>query len=204
MRPNRILQLIKTKGPLTAKQIAGELGITTEGARQQLVRLSEEGLVHVESSSKGVGRPVQLYELTSEGNAFFPNNHANLTIELLDSIKQIYGESGLGRVVRRRENTLLDKYRLILNELSSFEDRLRAYVTLRNEEGYMAELSKEEDGSFLFIENNCPICSAAENCEQFCTSDLKILKQILGKNTKVLQLKNIAEGQRRCVYRIEE
>jgi predicted ArsR family transcriptional regulator len=33
---------------------------------------------------------------------------------------------------------------------------------LRTEEGYMAEFEAEPDGSFLLIENHCPICAAAK------------------------------------------
>lgn len=202
MRSNKILQLLKTKGQLTAKDIAALLGITNEGARQQLVRLLEEGLVVAESSSRGVGRPVQLYELSLQGNTFFPNNHAILTVELLEHVKEQFGIEGLKSIIKKREETNLERYRITIPPTLNLEEKLVAYARLRTEEGYMAETEKLDKNNFLFIENNCPICTAAETCGQFCVSDLHILKKLVGESTEVERIHSITQGERRCVYKI--
>lgn len=202
MRPNKILQLLKTRGPLTSKAIAEELGITNEGARQQLVRLSDEGMVHAVSSSRGVGRPVQVYQLTEQGNAAFPNSHAALTIQLLDTIKKQLGEEALDAVINSRELETVKRYRQILKDCSDLESLIRAYTAIRTSEGYMAEFRKESDGEFLLFENNCPIGAAASACTHFCQSDMRVLKQILGDEVLVVRMDHIASGERRCAYKI--
>ena len=47
--PDRLLFLLKTRGPQTAGDLGAKLQITPEAARQQLLRLSDEGLVCAKS-----------------------------------------------------------------------------------------------------------------------------------------------------------
>ncbi|KAA8485044.1 transcriptional regulator [Arcticibacter tournemirensis] len=203
MRPNKFLQLLKTRGPLTAKEIAEELGITNEGARQQLVRLSEDGLVKYVSSTKGVGRPVQVYELTEQGNTSFPNSHAALTVQLLDTIKEQLGEEALDTVIASREAETVKRYKVILRDCSDLESLISGYTAIRTHEGYMAEFRKEDNGEYLLFENNCPIGAAASSCKHFCQSDMRILQKILGEEVTVERMDHIASGERRCTYRIK-
>lgn len=203
MRPNKILQLLKIRGPLTSKAIADELGITSEGARQQLVRLLEEGMVKSVSSSRGVGRPVQVYELTERGNASFPNSHADLTVQLLDTIKEQLGEEALDMIITSREAETVKRYQRALSNCKDLESVISGYAIIRTSEGYMAEFRKESENEYLLFENNCPIGAAASSCKHFCLSDMRILQQILGENTIVERMDHIASGERRCAYRIK-
>ena len=57
----RLLLLLKTRGPLQAADAGKILGTTGEAARQQFVKLAKEGLVVAAAQTKGVGRPIQLW-----------------------------------------------------------------------------------------------------------------------------------------------
>src|SRR4051794_39797419 len=85
---DRLLMLIKTRGPQTAADLSAALGITGEAARQQLVKLAAEGLVVATSEPRGVGRPAQVWSLTAAGNARFPDAHAGLTVQLIGAIRK--------------------------------------------------------------------------------------------------------------------
>lgn len=52
MKTNRFLMLLKTRGALTSADISKELGITSEGARLQLLKLTEEGLIQSTHESR--------------------------------------------------------------------------------------------------------------------------------------------------------
>ncbi|MGH9855468.1 MAG: ArsR family transcriptional regulator, partial [Blastocatellia bacterium] len=54
---DRLLVLLKTRGPQTAAELGAAVGITDEAARQHLVKLAGEGLVEGASEARGVGRP---------------------------------------------------------------------------------------------------------------------------------------------------
>jgi predicted ArsR family transcriptional regulator len=70
---------------------------------------------------------------------------------------------------------------------SGLEDRVRTVARLRTEEGYMAEFEAEPDGSFLLIENHCPICAAAKTCQGFCRSELELFRAAFGAGTSVMR-----------------
>src|SRR6266700_3952403 len=80
-------------------------------------------------------------------------------------------------------------------------EKLRELARVRTEEGYMAEV-RREGGSFLFIENHCPICAAANACQGFCSAELDLFRSVLGPGISIERAEHIVSGDRRCVYRI--
>ena len=74
---------------------------------------------------------------------------------------------------------------------------------MRCAEGYMAEL-RQDGADFIFIENHCPICSAAKACMGFCRSELELFRKVLGEGVRVEREEHILAGARRCAYRVGE
>src|SRR6516164_4014839 len=99
---DRLLVLLKTRGPQTAADLGKATGVTAEAARQQLKRLAAEGLVMATAEPHGVGRPAQVWGLTEAGNARFPDAHAALTAQLLGTIRKELGEEVLDRLIDAR------------------------------------------------------------------------------------------------------
>jgi predicted ArsR family transcriptional regulator len=64
----------------------------------------------------------------------------------------------------------------------------------------MAEILPHEEGGFLLVENHCPICAAAKECQQFCRSELAIFQKSLGDACVVERTEHLQSGARRCVY----
>lgn len=201
MMTNRFLMLLKTRGALTASVIAQELGMTKEGARLQLLKYTEEGLIEATNESSGVGRPKQFFSLTAAGNAKFPDTHAELTVKLINTIRNTLGDNALQSIMDANEQTGRDKYMMELAPIDELEGRIAKLTEIRSSEGYMAEYSKDEDG-YLFIENHCPICAAATSCQGFCSGELNVFRFVLGEKVDINRLDHIVSGDRRCSYRI--
>jgi predicted ArsR family transcriptional regulator len=49
----------------------------------------------------------------------------------------------------------------------------------------MAEAARQRDGSFLLIENHCPICAAASACQGLCREELILFSSVLGNDVSV-------------------
>lgn len=195
--------LLKTRGALTAASIAQELGITNEGARLQLLKYTEEGLVSSYNESQGVGRPKQFFNLTALGNAKFPDTHAELTVKLIDIMRNTLGAEALQTVIDVSEQSGKARYLNELEQLFNLDDRIAKLTEIRSREGYMAEYTKDQEG-YLLIENHCPICAAAKSCQGFCAAELNIFKHVLGDGVQISRLDHIVSGDRRCAYRIAE
>ncbi|WP_297580891.1 metalloregulator ArsR/SmtB family transcription factor [Devosia sp.] len=191
---------LKMYGGLSAAALGEQLGTSSEAARQQLVRLAEEGHVAAESISSGVGRPTQVWGLTPAAQSRFPDTHAALTVQLLDILREQLGDTALDAVIAAREQATRTEYEAALADAGDLKDRVDRLVDLRSREGYMAAWTEQEDGSFLLTENHCPICAAATACQGFCRAELDVFKSVLGPDVEVHRQDHIVSGGRRCSY----
>lgn len=68
----------------------------------------------------------------------------------------------------------------------------------------MAEVERQPDGSFLLIQNHCPISAAAKVCAKLCDAEIEVFRRILGEGVAIERAEHIVAGTRRCVYRIRK
>ena len=197
----RILFYLKTHGPVANGALAEALAITPEAARQQVQKLVAGGLVEGQQEvASGVGRPRQNWVLTEAGNRRFPDTHAQLSVQLIGSIRQLFGEEGLDRLIGQRETEARELY---LRQCVgvTLEERITRLAQVRSDEGYMARV--ERDGEdWLLIEDHCPICAAARTCQGFCRSELQLFQEVVGTEAVVTRLEHLLSDSRRCVYRV--
>ncbi|ODT47298.1 MAG: MarR family transcriptional regulator [Devosia sp. 63-57] len=199
----RVLMTLKMQGGLSAAALGERLGTSGEAARQQLVRLAEEGLVEPQSVPAGVGRPTQVWSLTAAAQARFPDTHAALTVQLLDIVRSHLGDAALDAIIAAREADTRRAYLAATANAATLKDRVAALTELRSAEGYMAAWTEQPDGSLLLIENHCPICAAATACQNFCRAEIDVFRSVLGPGVDVERQDHIVSGGRRCTYSIK-
>ncbi len=200
---DKILYQIKRAGPLSAKDLASLIGVTTMAVRQHLKNLEELNLViSIPEESSGRGRPVRCWKLTDKGHGRFPDSHAVITSELIVSIKDVLGDHAIDRIIDKRTEDTLGNYKKALEDAAGLPEKLDRLSELRTKEGYMAEV--EQSGkAYLFKEHHCPICIAAKACHGFCRSELEVFQQLFADSAKITREDHILNGARRCTYRIE-
>ena len=201
---DQILLLLKTRGAQTAQVLAALMGMTAMGVRRQLEAAVDAGLVRFEDSPGKVGRPVRRWMLSDSGNARFPDRHAELTLDLIQGVRTLFGESGLEKLVAGREGLSEQAYRAQIDRTATLDERVAALAAARTRDGFMADTEPRVDGSVLLHENHCPIITAAEACQQFCRSELAVFRRVLGTDTFVVRIEHRLEGARRCSYLISQ
>lgn len=198
----RILQHLKLHGPQSAAQIGAALSISGEAARQQLVRLEAQALVQARAQAHGVGRPTRVWRLAAAGHARFPDGHGALATQLIESVRVLFGDEGVERLIATREAEARAAYALRLQGCVTLAQRVAALAEARSAEGYMCSWREESGGAFLLIENHCPICAAARACQGFCRSELALFEAVLGPDAQVQRVEHLQSGGLRCTYRI--
>ncbi len=198
---DKILELIKTRGPATAPGLAQTLGLTSMGARQHLQSLTAEGLLDFEDRPEGRGRPARYWFLTEQAQSRFGDRHDELVVRLIDSVRDVFGETGIEQLISHREQASELQYARAMSEATNLGERLAVLTDERSREGYMAALEQDGD-DFLLLENHCPICAAAQSCQNFCRSELALFQRLLGDKVEVTREEHILAGARRCAYRI--
>ena len=194
---------LKTRGPQSVKILASQLAMTTMGVRQHLTDLEQKGYVSQTREEKQTrGRPVHLWKLSARGHEQFPDSHSQVTLELIDVVRSTLGEDSLNQLIDKRGEQIQARYRIALDDAGSdLQSQIECLSRLRSEEGYMAEIRLLPDG-WLLIENHCPICSAAEQCQQFCKSELMMFQQLLQGIASISRTDYLLAGARRCAYKI--
>ena len=199
----QVLEAMKGLEPQTAEQLATRLGISSVAMRLRLNELEQKKLIRFTERAGRVGRPLRVWSLTDAAAVLFPDAHAALAVDLLASFKGIYGKKALRTLVVRREKEMLARYRTALEGVKGTTKKVAELATLRSQEGYMAEARKTQRG-VLLVENHCPICAAARECQQFCRSELRVFQEALGDDVKVERVDHIFAGARRCAYLVRE
>ena len=205
----RIVKLLKTHGPQDSSRLAAKLKVTPMAVRQHLYALQQEKLVTAtperqsrEGGPVPVGRPAKFWRLTPEANRLFPDAYAELSVALIDAVGDAFGPAGMERLLGARLTKQRADYAARMDSTGSLGVKLQQLARIRTEEGYMAEVKAEGRGSFLFVENHCPICAAATACQGFCATELDLFRTVLGPAVSVSRAEHIVSGDRRCAYRI--
>lgn len=199
---DRVLLLIKNKGPQTAATMATLLGMTSMGVRQHLQILERRHLVVSYDHAKGVGRPKRYWRLTELAQEHFPDGHGELSQELLSGLLELYGQAGINRLLEISRTQRLTAYHEFALSETTLHEKVIKLTHLRRQEGYMAEYQANSDGSFFLQENHCPIAKAASCCEGLCASELKLFQAFLGQEANVKRESHILSGARNCAYTI--
>jgi len=197
-----ILRLLKQQGPSDSEALGAQLGISAMAVRQHLYALRTQKLVTYQEEQRPIGRPAKMWCLTPAAESHFPDAHAGLTVNLLHAVEQTFGEQGVKRVVSRCAEQQIETYRSRIPARASLQNRLATLISIRNEEGYMAEVQRQPDGSFVLIENHCPISAAATACSKLCDAEFEVFRAILGEGVVIERTEHMLSGARRCVYRI--
>ena len=107
----RVLYVLKTKGPQTSARIAKSLGVTTMAVRQHLAVLKGEKLVDFTEDRSKVGRPARIWRLTPDAQDSFADDHDELAVEILKAIERAFGEEDVERVTEERTRQQIESYR---------------------------------------------------------------------------------------------
>jgi len=199
---DKILYQIKRLGPQSVKSLAETLDVTTMGVRQHIAQLAADGLIEaLAEEPQPRGRPVKPWKLTEKGHQRFPDAHAQVTVDLILSVRELLGESAMDRIIEKRTRETFELYRRELEKHKTLAGKISQLARIRTNEGYMAEVL-EQEGEFILSEHHCPICIAAKSCRGFCRSELDVFQKLFEGSAIVVREDHILNGARRCSYRI--
>ncbi len=194
-----IVEMLKKRGEAAVESIATEAGMTISGARQHLTALERDGLVAHRQERTGPGRPRHWFGLTDAGDALFPRNYVDLTNELLEYVED-EDPALLNRIFDKRAQRRLVRAQSRTSE-QDFPGRVAEVARILDEDGYLADFTPQEDGSFLITEHNCAVLGVALKYRHACSSELEFLQAALPE-AEVTRVAHRIAGGHVCSYRI--
>ena len=197
---HRLLERLKRATSASAAELAEEFGFTDTAIRQHLEALERNGLVErFTTTPTGRGRPPLAWRVTPASANAFPDRHADLTVELIDSVRTALGADALQAVLNARSIRQKAAYTSEVGG-GSLSARVHDLARLRSGEGYLAEAHDMSDGSVILVEHHCPIADAARSCDGLCSSELDVFRTVLGPTISIERRQHLLAGDPRCDY----
>lgn len=194
-----LLVALKKRGEASAEDLAADLAITVSAVRQHLTGLLADGLVAHRAERGRPGRPRHRYHLTDAGESLFPRRYGDLTTELLGYAEDEDPEL-VERLFERRRTRRVEGAKARLDGLP-FAEQVDELARVLDEDGYLAEVERTDDGAWRIVEHNCAILSVALRYGTACGSELSFLREVLPGAT-VERVAHMVAGSHHCAYEI--
>ena len=199
----RILELLKETGGATVAELATALDMAPVSVRHHLDILQGDGLICVDRVARkgSVGRPQQIYALTSEANRYFPDDFAALAGRLVVQLK-------LALPPEQVTSAFCAMARETAAEMScddvgpsdlTLEGRLERITAFLTERGYLASWEADENGDYLLHKHNCPYAGISGQHDELCHMDQVLIDTLLDQ--PCLRVESM-DSDNRCTYRI--
>jgi iron-sulfur cluster biosynthesis transcriptional regulator SufR len=196
-----ILTMLKTKGSLSVSDMAKQLSITEMAVRRHLNTLERDGLIEAKLVRQAMGRPTNLYSLTSQADDLFPKKYQHLTLDLLGELVSEAGEEQVDRLFERRKERLIHRYGEQMQG-KPLAERVKTLAEIQNANGYMVDWNAVENGQYIINEHNCPISQVANQYNHACQCELMMFKSLL--DADVERTECLVKGGNKCSYVIQE
>lgn len=154
----RVVNRLKRTQGLSVGELAEALGMSYMGVKQHCVELERLGYLDTWRRPKAaaqVGRPELVYRLTRKALELFPKTSNETTLSLLDAARALYGSAApeklLFLVYQKKTDDCLARVKG-----ETLAERAEALAALRDAEGYMAEVERE-DGAVRIVEHHNPV-----------------------------------------------
>ena len=193
---DRVLQTLLTKERCTIKELAGEVEINPISVRHHIGKLEAEGLVSSEEDHYGVGRPRRKYFLTEKGRESFPTRYINLTLRLLEQLKDSMPQPMVNRLFTQIAQDMASEHRSEIESLST-EERLNLVKELLTQEGFNVEVERQGD-LYHIRELSCPYYHLGQTHPEVCSVDQTLISTILSIPAHKIQC--ILQGDSHCTF----
>ncbi len=192
----RVLHTLLRQQRCTINELATAVDINPISVRHHISKLEAEGLVTSEEERHGVGRPRRVYYLTEKGLELFPSRYLQLTIRLIEQLKETMPEAMVDRLFAQMAEDVASEYVTQVNGLS-MEDRLDLVTTLLGSEGFTVEWEQQGD-EYHIREISCPYYHIGQSHPEICSVDQTLISTMLSVPAE--KVKCVLNGDSYCTY----
>lgn len=201
---DRVVRAISEQGPITAAELARQLGLTPAAVRRHLDGLTEAGYLTERERAvpaRRRGRPARAYVLSDAGHARLSGDYRAFSLEVLAYLDEIGGPDAVGAFARRRAQGLASRMPPEVTDARlPVADRVDALVAGLREEGFAASARPVGEGTptdgVQLCQGHCPVRDAAARYPQLCEAETEVFAEMLGGH--VQRLATQAHGDHVC------
>jgi len=199
---NRVLRTLLLNQRRTVNELAEAVEINPISVRHHVNKLEAEGLIQSEEERHGVGRPHLVYSLTPKGMEQFPQRYLQLTLRLLDQMRENLSEKVINEIFHELAEGIAGELTAGVNlEDLNLKERLQLLQEVLTTEGFTVNIT-EEDGNFYIVEASCPYHHVGEDHPEICVVDQELIAHFLSAPPQRVEC--ILDGDKQCKYLVQE
>lgn len=199
-----ILEILKERNGATVAELAETLEMAPVSVRHHLDILQGDALIRVDrlERSGSVGRPQQIYALTEEAAAYFPNNFAAFASDLVRQVKQVLPQTQVDAIFVSMARELAREFDATGLQNLSMTERVARVAQFLNARGYLAswEQEGEDAGSFLLHKHNCPYAGVSNEHGELCLMDQTLVDTLFDEHCE--RVAHMGSDDHCCTYRV--
>lgn len=193
-----ILNSLKRSKGMSVNELVAKLNMSYMGIKQHCTTLQRDGYLDTWRRPQKMGRPEMVYRLTPRTHDLFPADSNRLTLELLNSVGEIYGpnapEKLLYNVYERKTAELKKKAKG-----DGVAERAKWLARARDNEGYMSQfLTDSKDGGPQILECHSPVMNLFNAYPIVARLEQDMFEAVLG--TPVRREEKRDSGQYECAF----
>ncbi|AEG44134.1 metalloregulator ArsR/SmtB family transcription factor [Isoptericola variabilis] len=203
----RVLELVATEGPVTAGELAAELGLTSAAVRRHLALLEDDGKVTVHDAGPASGqarrgRPARRYVVSAGGQSELAGGYSELAAQTLRYLRDAVGPEAVAAFAAQRYAAVVRRYSPELTATDP-QERAAQLAELLSDDGYAASV-RPVVGPLVptvqLCQGHCPVQHVAQEFTELCEAEARAFSELLG--THVQRLATIAGGAHACVTNV--
>ena len=195
-----VLFELKVSGAMPASDLAAKLGGSYMAARKSCEDLVKAGYLNrTRESGKIVGRPEIFFSLSEKALHLFPQCGPGFTLELLNLMKRMHGESAPERLIFQYFQGLKTRYQPTMQAAGTMEEKAAMLLDLREADGCIWRIDEVTAGFVRIIEFHNPMQSIFAKYPRVVQMEQGALGEIMGAKCVRSELPALKEEQARAV-----
>jgi predicted ArsR family transcriptional regulator len=184
LKPQWLATLIelKSSGGLAVSELSTRLGSSYMTVKQHCEDLTKRGyLKRSRVPRTAIGRPEIFYRLSEKANGLFPTIPVSFTLEMLDQIKQLFGENAPERLLFQHFQNQEEIWKTRLSKGTTLLYKAQLFVKIREKDGlFMRCLYDADTGAITLREFHHPLRSIFEIYPRAITIEQRAMEAALG------------------------
>ncbi len=152
---------LKTSGGLAVSELSRRLGSSYMTVKQHCEDLTKLGYLERSRVPRSeIGRPEIFYRLSDEAETLFPTIPVSFTLEILDQVKQLFGENAPERLLFLHFQNQEQQWKARLSKGTTLLYKAQLFAKLREKEGLFIRCIHDPDsGTIILREFHHPLRS---------------------------------------------
>lgn len=202
---DQVLQLVMTRGPVTASELAKALGLTSAAIRRHILSLEADSLVEVhEAGHTGQrGRPARKYVASDRAQDARSGAYSDLALETMQFLSDTAGPGAVAKLAERHMAQVEARYAPMITA-DDVPERVEQLAEALSADGYAASARPMRAASggaaIQLCQGHCPVQHVAARFPEFCEAEAQTISRLVGSH--VQRLATLAGGAHVCTTNV--